>query len=114
MYFPKAVIHSSDIYVRILDQMCREERYHTNCTADCSTCIVKNHVEGAKWLRSMGIRINVLWYGSVLPNRLSQWLISRQIKKAYSGYAHPFWVVYTALLTAITIIGLLHHFVLPL
>lgn len=107
MYFPKVVVQSSDIYRNILNEMCRHERYEEACRGDCNECIVKNHVEGTKWLRSMGININVFWYGSVLPNRLSQWIISRRIKKVYHGYAHPFWIVYSTVLTALTLIGAL-------
>ena len=113
MYFTKVFVQSSDVYRNILNEMCRHERYTAPCGGECGECIVKNHVEGTKWLRSMGININVFWHGSVLPNRLSQWLISRRIKKVYSGYIHPFLVVYTAILTGVTIAGIFHHFVLP-
>ena len=112
MYFPKVVMQSDRVYQEILNEMCRNNKY--GCGRDCDNCIVNNHVEGAKWLRSMGIRINVIWHGSVLPNRLSQWLISRQIKSSYRGYVPPFLVVYSMLLTAITVVGILHHFILPI
>ena len=82
------------VYKRILDEMCMQERRRYSCYANCSECIIKNHVEGTKWLRSMGININVVWHGSVLPNRLSQGLISRRIKKVARGNnwykTHPF------------------------
>ena len=109
MYFPKVVIQSSRVYEKILNEMCNND--NRNCERDCSNCIVNNHVEGTKWLRSMGIHINVVWHGSVIPNRLSQWLISRQIKKRYKGYTHPFWIMYSAVLTGITLGGIFHHFI---
>ena len=110
LYIPRVNIQSSTIYRMILDEMCMHERFDCICHRDCDNCIIKNHVEGIKWLRSMGININVVWYGSVLPNRLSQWIISRRIKKVYRGYTHPFWIVYSATLTVAAFVPILIHF----
>ena len=57
----------------------------------------------------MGIKINVLWNGSLLPNALSRVIILSRIKKYYRGYAHPFWLIYSVALTAIVIVHTLVH-----
>ena len=104
LYCPKTIVQSSRVYRFILDDMCMNERVKYNCQRHYDNCIIKNQVEGTKWLRSMGIRVNVLWKGSLLPNALSRIIILSRIKKYYRGYSHPALVAYTITLTAVCII----------
>ena len=112
LYCPKTIVQSSRVYSAILDEMCMHERMNGICDRNCDSCIVKNQVEGTKWLRSMGIRINVIWKGSLLPNAISRVIILSRIKKYYRGYSHPAVVAYTIILTAICIIHVIRQ-VLP-
>ena len=102
MYYPRVIINSSQVYRRVLQDLCNKcESMHTR---RCNECVVHEPVSGANWLRSMGIHINVLWHGSALPKGLSKFLINRRVRKNNGYDNHPLFVVFSAVMTASTIV----------
>ena len=108
MKYPKVIIQSDEVYRIILRNLCDA------CgEGGCSTCVVYDQQSGADWLRRMGIHINVVLWGSVIPKGISKFLVNRRFRRNTGYITHPLIVLWAAFATAISIALLLRFVILP-
>ncbi len=107
MKYPKVIIQSDEVYNTILRNLC-----NTCNEGGCIACVVNDRQSGADWLRRMGIHINVLLWGSVMPRGISKFLINRRFIRNTTYMTHPLVVVWSATATAVSLILLLKFVIL--
>ena len=105
--YPKVKIQSDDIYRAILRNLCE------SCSeGGCASCIVNDQRSGADWLRSMGIHINVVLWGSVVPKGISKFIVNRRFRRNTTYITHPGVVLWASAATAASLILLLKFVIL--
>lgn len=105
--YPKVKIQSDDVYNAILRNLC------DSCSErGCRDCIVNDPRSGADWLRSMGIHINVVLWGSVVPKGISKFFVDRKFRRNTTYITHPGVVLWAAAASAVSLILLLEFVIL--
>lgn len=99
MKYPRVKIQSDAVYKTILRNLC-----DTCNESGCRDCVVKDTRSGADWLRSMGININVLLWGSVVPKGISKFIIDRRFRRNTSYVTHPLIVLWATVATGTSIL----------
>ena len=99
MNYPKVKIQSDVVYSTILRNLCDSCEGGT-----CRGCVVNDTQSGADWLRRMGIHINVVLWGSVVPKGISKFLIDRKFRRRTEYITHPLVVVWATVATVASIV----------
>lgn len=95
MTYPKVKIQSDEVYRTILRNLCDS---CTECDM-CRACVVNDVQSGTDWLRRMGIHINVILWGSVVPKGISKFLIDRKFRRRTEYITHPLVIVWASVAT---------------
>ena len=107
MKYPKVKIQSDDIYQKILRNLC------DSCSeGGCRDCVVNDQQSGADWLRRMGIHINVILWGSVVPKGISKFFVDRKFRRNTSYITHPLIIIWATFATATSIALVLRFIIL--
>ena len=100
MYCPKFRLNRTDIYDTIISRLCNTNG--SDCPSSCNTCIIIDKVAATKWLRSIGINIDIMFLKKPLPKRLSFYLLTRDWRLMRS--TNPFWIGLSIILTGLLVL----------